>query len=80
MRYPKKTEAYRETTKNPAAEAKNEYRKLKKSAKKAVAGAMTEEAVRKINELGKILICFTTCQKNEGRKYRCCWRKVHVRK
>ena len=37
--------------KNPTEE-KNEYRRLKKAAKKAVAIAMKEESVRMINELG----------------------------
>ena len=32
---------------------KKEYRRMKKAAKKAVARAMKEEAVRKINELGR---------------------------
>ena len=41
-------------TKN-LTEKKNEYRRLKKAAKKAVARAMKEEAVRKINVLGRNL-------------------------
>ena len=40
-------------TKNPTEEQKNEYRRLKKDAKKAVATAMKEDAVRKIKENGK---------------------------
>ena len=49
----KKKEAYKEMTKIPTEETKNEYRRLKKAAKKAVARAMKEEAVRKISELGR---------------------------
>ena len=36
--------------KNPTNETKNEYRRMKKAAKKPVARAMKEEALRKINE------------------------------
>ena len=43
----KKKEAYKEMEKNPTEETKNEYRRLKKVAKKAVAIATKEEAVRK---------------------------------
>ena len=39
--------------KNAIDQTKNEYKRLKKAAKKAVAKAMKEEAVRKINELGR---------------------------
>ena len=35
------------------ASTKNEYKRLKKAAKKAVATAVKEEAVRKSNELGR---------------------------
>ena len=49
----KKKEAYKEMTKNHTEETKNEYRRLKKAAEKAIARAMKEEAVRKINELGR---------------------------
>ena len=43
-------------TNNPTKETQNEYRmRLKKAAKKAVARAMKEEAVRKINEIGRNL-------------------------
>ena len=49
-----KKEAYKEMTNNPTEETLNEYRRrLKKAAKKAVTRAMKEEAVRKINELGR---------------------------
>ena len=40
-------------TNNPTEETQNEYRRLKKAAKRAVAMAMKEEAVRKINEIGR---------------------------
>ena len=40
-------------TNNPTDETQNEYRRYKKAAKKAVARAMKEEAVRKINEIGR---------------------------
>ena len=40
-------------TKNLTQLTKNEYRRPKKAAKKAVARAMKEEATRKINELGR---------------------------
>ena len=43
----KEKKAYKEMTKNPTEETKNEYRRLKKVAKKAVARATKEEAVRK---------------------------------
>ena len=45
-----KNETYEEMTNNPTEETQNEYRRLKKAAKKAVARAMKEEAMRKINE------------------------------
>ena len=38
---------------NPTDETQNEYRRLKKPAKRAAARGMKEEAVRKINELGR---------------------------
>ena len=53
MRYNGKKVAYREMAKNPIEETQNEYKRLKKAVKKAVARAMKEEAVRKINELGR---------------------------
>ena len=40
-------------TNNPTEETQNEYRRLKKAAKEAVARAMKEEAVRKIIEIGR---------------------------
>ena len=40
-------------TNNHTEEAQNEYRKLKKAAKKAVARAMKKEVVRKINDIGR---------------------------
>ena len=40
-------------TKNPTEETQNEYRRLKKAAKEAVASAMKEEVMRKINEIGR---------------------------
>ena len=49
MRYKRK----KRHMKNSTEETQNEYRRLKKAAKKAVAGAMKEEAVRKINEIGR---------------------------
>ena len=49
----KKKEAYKEMTNNPTEETQNEYRRLKKAAKKTVARAMKEEAVRKINEISR---------------------------
>ena len=49
----KKKDAYKEMKKNQSEETKNEYRRLKKAAKKAVARAMKEEAVTKINEIGR---------------------------
>ena len=48
----KKRETYKEMTNKPTEETQNEYKRLKKAAKKAVARAMKEEAERKINELG----------------------------
>ena len=39
--------------KNPTEETQNKYRRLKNAAKKAVARAMKEEAVRRINEIGR---------------------------
>ena len=48
-----KKEAYKEIANNPTEETQDEYRRLKKAVKKAVARAMKEEAVRKINELGR---------------------------
>ena len=76
----KKKEAYKEMKKNPTEKNNNEDRRLKKYAKKAVARAMKEEAVKKINELGR----------NPNNVYRLvrkmkieitdCWRKVHARK
>ena len=45
--------AYEEMTKNPNDETKNEYGRLIKVAKKTVVKAMKEEAVRKVNELGR---------------------------
>ena len=53
----KKKEAYIQMTRNPTE--KNEYRRLKKAANKAVAIAMKEEAVRKINVLVEIIIMFS---------------------
>ena len=47
----KKKVAYKEMKKNPIEETQNEYKRLKKAAKKAVARAMKEEAVRKIIEI-----------------------------
>ena len=38
---------------NPTEETKNEYRRLKKAAKKAIARAMKIETLRRINELGR---------------------------
>ena len=38
---------------NPTEETQNEYRRLKKAAKKAVDRAMKKEAVIKINEIGR---------------------------
>ena len=52
MRYKIKV-AYREMTNNSTEETQDEYRRLKKAAKRAVARAMKEEAVRKINEIGR---------------------------
>ena len=49
----KKNEAYEEMKKNPTKETKDEYRRLKKAAKKAVARAIKDEAVKKIKELGR---------------------------
>ena len=50
----KKKEAYKEMTQKNTEETKNEYRRrLKTAAKKAVARAMEEEAVRKIIETGQ---------------------------
>ena len=49
----KKKEACKEMTKNPTEETQNEYKRLKKAAKKAVAGPMKEEAVKKMNEIGR---------------------------
>ena len=40
-------------TKNPTEEAEDKYRRLKKAPKKAIASAMTDEAVTKINELDR---------------------------
>ena len=40
-------------TQNPNEETKNEYRRLKKAAKKALARAMKDEEVRMINEIGR---------------------------
>ena len=76
----KKKEAYKEMTNNPTEETQNEYMRLKKAAKKAVARATKEEVVRKINELGRNpnnVFRLDTKVKIESR---CCWRKVHVRK
>ena len=46
----RKKEAYKEMIKNPTEGTQNEYRRLKKDVKKAVARATKEEAVRKIYE------------------------------
>ena len=43
---------YEEITKNPTEETQNVFRRLKKAAKKTVARAMKEEAVRRFIELG----------------------------
>ena len=48
----KKKEAYKEITNNPTEETQNEFRRLKKATKKAVARAM-KEVVRKNNKMGK---------------------------
>ena len=48
----KKKEAYKMTN-NPTEETQNEYRRLNKATKKAVARAMKEEAMKKINEIGR---------------------------
>ena len=48
-----KKEAYKEMTNNPTEETQNEYRRLKKAAKKAVARAMKDKAVRRINEIDR---------------------------
>ena len=77
MRYKRK----RKHIKNPTEETKNEYWRLKKAVKKAVARAMKEEAVRKINEIGRNPNnVFRLVTKNEDRKHKFCWRKVHARK
>ena len=44
---------FKRNDKNSTKETKNDFGRLNKSAKKAVARAMKEEAVRKINELGR---------------------------
>ena len=44
----KKKEAYIEMTNNHTEETKNEYRRLKNAAKKAVARTMKEESMRKV--------------------------------
>ena len=49
----KKKEAYIEMTNNPTEETKNEYRRLKNAAKKAVARATLEEVARMINKIGR---------------------------
>ena len=49
----KKKEAYKEIKKNPTEETKNECKRLKKTVWKAVARAMKEETVRRINKLGR---------------------------
>ena len=49
----KKKGSYKEMTNNPTVVTQNEYRRLKKAAKKAVARAMEEDAVRKVKELGR---------------------------
>ena len=49
----KKKEAYIEILKNPTVETRNEYRRLLKELTKAVARAMKEETVRRINEIGR---------------------------
>ena len=46
-------EAYNEMTNNPTEETQNEYRRLKKAAKKAVARTMKEKVVRKITEISR---------------------------
>ena len=51
MRY-KRKKKHIKMTNNPTEETQNEYRRLKKAAKKAVDRAIKEEAVRKINEIG----------------------------
>ena len=48
-----KKEAYKEMEKYPTEENKNEYRRLKKAAKKTIARAMKEEAVRKMSVVGR---------------------------
>ena len=53
MRYKREKETYKEMTNNPTEEAKKEYRRLKKAAKKAFARALKEEVVRKINGIGR---------------------------
>ena len=50
MRYKRKKKHIKKQ-KNSTEETRNEYRKYEKAAKKAVAGAMKREAVRRINEL-----------------------------
>ena len=49
----KEKEAYKEIMNNHTEVTQNEYRRLKKSAKKAIARDMKDEAVRKSNELGR---------------------------
>ena len=49
----KKKKLYKEMEKIPTEETQNEYRRLNKAAKKAVARAMKEEAMRKINEISR---------------------------
>ena len=44
---------YIEMIKKSTEEAKNEHRRMKKAAKKAMARVMREEAVRRINEIGR---------------------------
>ena len=63
-------------TNNPTDETQNEYRRLEK----AVARAMKEEEVRKINEKGRNPNNDFRLVKNDDRKRRCCWRKVHAGK
>ena len=55
MRYKIKIKAYKEMTKNPTEETQNEHMRLKKAAKEAVARTIKEDAVRKINEIGRNL-------------------------
>ena len=53
MRHKRKKKLIKKLQKNPTEEIQNEFRRLKKAAKKAVVRAVKEEAVRKINEIGR---------------------------